>query len=342
MSAVWLGTLGLGLSLLTAAPPPRVQLSKAVCDSHGACVTLKEEGRSEDGLLLLRLEEKLSARLPEKKAFSVWLAWPRDEQQQLHFPSLQTSVQTAMTTPEGHLELFIPSEVRVRRKPDEPPAMLAHVSFDPAVTGISRAPVHELIAAAIEHTLLDGEQQQKLELRQKSFESQQGALLSSMKEFMAHPSGQTERSKFLSFLGTVPSGPLAAPDAPSFAPETFLTGAQRTALRKKGYEVVGKASLKYSDTSEQAYQLQLQAYSVEQLVREWNAGLRGPAAGLENLPRPPLDFDRAHRLDDVSLTLDVRNDAGSTRMEQVYQRLLKVSGVRQGAGEPLTPATPRP
>ena len=102
--------------------------------------------------------------------------------------------------------------------------------------------------------------------------------------------------------------------------------------------MVGKPSLKYAQGSEQAYQLQLQGYAVEQLVREWNAGLRGPAAGLENLPRPPLDFDRAHRLDDVSITLDVRNDTGSTRMEQVLDRLLQVPGIRRGPGEPLPPA----
>lgn len=338
MSTVWLGTLGLGLSLMTAAPPPRVQLSKAVCNPHGVCITLKEEGRTEDGLLLLRLDEKLPARLPEKKAFSVWFAWPRDAEQQRRFPSLQTPFQTAMMTPEGLLELFIPGDVLVRRTPGEPPAFLVHVSFDPSNTGAPTAQVHELIVAAVEHQLLDAEQKKQLELRQKVFETKRGALLSAMKDFMARPSGQKERSQFLSFLGTVPVSPFADPDAPVLAPETFLTGAQRSALRKAGYEVVGKSSLKYSDTSEQAYQLQLQGYSVEQLVREWNAGLRGPAAGIENLPRPPLDFERAHRLDDVTLTLDVRNDAGPTRMEQVFQRLMKVPGVRRGAGEPLPPA----
>ena len=58
----------------------------------------------------------------------------------------------------------------------------------------------------------------------------------------------------------------------------------------------------------------------------------------ENLPRPPLDFDRTHRHDDVTLTLDVRNGAGLARIEQIYQRLLRVPGVRRGAGEPLPPA----
>lgn len=338
MSAVWLGTLGLGLSLMTAAPPPRVQLSKAVCDPHGACITLKEEGRTEDGLLLLRLDEKLPARFPENKAFSVWLAWPRDEEQQRYFPSLQTPFQTAMTTPEGRLEFFVADKVMVRRKADEPPAFLVHVSYDPATTGGVQAPMHELIVAAVEHKLLDDEQQKDLRLRQVIFETRRGALLASMKNFMARPSGPKERSQFLYYLGTVPVSPFAVPNSPRYSPEGLLTGAQRTALRKAGYEVVGKSSLKYSDTSEQAYQLQLQAYSVEQLVREWNAGLRGPAAGIENLPRPPLDFDRVHRHDDVSFTLDVRNDGGISRMEQVYQRLLQVPGVRQGAGEPLPPA----
>ena len=247
MSAVWLGTLGLGLSLMTAAPPPRVQLSKAVCAPHGSCITLKEEGRTEDGLLLLRLDEKLPARLPEKKAFSVWLAWPRDAEQQRRFPSLQTPFQTAMTTPEGRLELFIPGEVLVRRTPDEPPAFLVHVSFDPATTGVSNAPMHELIVAALEHQLLDDAQKNDLQLRQKVFVAKRGALLSAMRDFMAHPSEPKNRSQFLTSLARVPVSPFAVPDSPRFSPETFLTGAQRTALRKAGYEVVGKSSLKYSE-----------------------------------------------------------------------------------------------
>jgi hypothetical protein len=74
---------------------------------------------------------------------------------------------------------------------------------------------------------------------------------------------------------------------------------------------------------------------VEQVVREWNAGLRGPASGIEDVPRPGLEFDRAHRHDDVSFTLDVRNDVPLTRADQVLQRLLAVPGVRLAPGPPL-------
>ena len=213
MGAVWLSTLGLGLALMTAAPPPRVQLPKAVCTPHGACITLKEEGRTEEGLLILRLDEKLPARIAEKRAFGLWLAWPRDAEQRSQFPSLQPPFQTAMTTPEGRLELFIPAEVLVRRTPDEPPAFLVHVSFDPVTTGAPKAPVHELIVAAQEHKLLDDKQRQDLELRQKAFEAMRRALLAAMKDFLAHPSDPKKRSQFLSSLGTVPVSPFADPEA---------------------------------------------------------------------------------------------------------------------------------
>jgi hypothetical protein len=126
-------------------------------------------------------------------------------------------------------------------------------------------------------------------------------------------------------------------DSPAIAPETFLTANQRTALRKAGYEVEGKRWLEYPGTAELAYRLHVQACSLEQLVREWNAGLRGPSSGIEDVPRPALEFDRAHRHDDVSFTLDVRNDTNRTRMDQVLQRLLELPGVRLAPGPPLPP-----
>jgi len=337
MGTVWLGTLGLGLALMTAATPPRVQMPKAVCNPHGACVTLTEEGRTEEGLLILRLEEKLPARIPAKRAFGLWLAWPQEAQKQRQLVTRQEPFQVVLETPAGHFELFVPLEVLVRRTPEEPPALLAHVSFDPAHKGVLKAAVNEVVAAAQARGLLTPDQQQVLASRQKALEAGLPGLLRVMEEFLARPSNPKSREQFLFSLASFP-GTYLSPDAPEIAPETFLTGPQRTALRKAGYEVVGKHSLKYSETAELAYQLRLQAYSVEQLVREWNAGLRGPAAGIENLPRPPLDFDRAHRLDDVSFTLDVRNDTGLTRMEQVLQRLLEVPGVRRGSGAPLPPA----
>lgn len=133
----------------------------------------------------------------------------------------------------------------------------------------------------------------------------------------------------------LPGEELAA-GARALAPETFLTPAQRTRLRARGGEVEGRHWLEHEPGL--AYRLHVQGYSAQQLVREWNAGLRGPAAGVEQLPRPRLEVERAHRHGDVSFSLAVRADSESTRLEQVLERLLRVPGVRRAPGPLLPPA----
>jgi hypothetical protein len=158
-----------------------------------------------------------------------------------------------------------------------------------------------------------------------------------MEAFRARPTDAKARDSFLSALVAFPGQELDQ-GSPAIAPDTFLSSEQRSALRKAGYEVEGKRWLEYPGTPAVAYRLHIQACSLEQLVREWNAGLRGPSSGIEDIARPGLELDRPHRHDDVSFTLDVRNDASLTRMDQVLQRLLQLPGVRLASGPPLPPA----
>jgi hypothetical protein len=331
----WLGTVGLGLVLL--ATPPRVQLPRAVCTARGACVTLIEEARTDDGVSLLRLEEKLPRRLAPGGAFSLWLAWPLDTERQRQLVFRSADFLSTAETPAGRFELFAPSRVLVRRTPGEPAAALVSVSFDPSAKGSLKAVVNEVVAAAEARGLLTPEQQQALEARQKALEGRLPQLLRALEGFRARPADAKAREAFLSTLVAFPGDELDL-DSRAIAPETFLTADQRRALRKAGYEVQGRRWLEYPETSGGlAYRLHIQGSAVEQLVREWNAGLRGLASGLEDIPRPALEVERTRRHDDVSFTLEVRNDTGRTRMEQVLQRLLAVPGVRPAPGPPLPP-----
>jgi Spy/CpxP family protein refolding chaperone len=332
----WLGMLGLGLGLMTAAPPPRVQMPKAVCDPRGACVTLQEEERAADGLFILRMEEKLPRRISADGAFELWLAWPMEAERQRQLVSRAADFQVVLATSAGHFELFIPSSVLVRRAKNEPPAPLVHVAFDPAAKGELKAAVNEVVAAADSRGLLTPEQRQALAARQKALEGRLPELVRALDAFRARPTDAKARDSFLSALVAFP-GQEMDQGSQAIAPETFLTAGQRTALRKAGYEVEGKRWLEYPGTAELAYRLHIQACSLDQLVREWNAGLRGPSSGIEDIPRPGLELDRAHRHDDVSFTLDVRNDTGVTRMEQVLQRLEQLPGVHLAPGAPLPP-----
>jgi hypothetical protein len=308
-----------------------------VCTPRGVCITLREEERTAEGISLLRMEEKLPRRLAPESAFSLWLAWPLESERQRQLVSRAAPFQVLLETPAGRFELFAPLQVQVRRTPGEPPAVLVLVSFDPAGKGELKAAVNEVVAAAEARGLLTPEQQQVLAARQKSLEARLPALVRTMESFRAKPTDPKARETFLSTLMAFPGEEMDL-GARAIAPETFLTAGQRTTLRKAGHEVTGRRWLEYPGTAGLAYRLHVEACSLEQLVREWNAGLRGPTSGIEHLPRPALEFDRSRRHEDVSFTLDVRNDVDSTRMDQVLRRLLAVPGVRLAPGELLPPA----
>lgn len=337
MTTGWMATLGLGLTLVASATPPRVQLPRAVCNPRGVCITLWEEERTAEGISLLRMEEKLPRRIAPEGAFSLWLAWSMEPERQRQLVFRAADFQVLLGTPAGRFELFAPALVLVRRTPGEALAALVLVSFDPARKGEPKAAVNEVVAAAEARGLLTQEQQQVLAARQKSLEDRLPGLVRAMESFRARPADPKTRDTFLSTLMAYPGEEMDL-GSRAIAPETFLTAAQRTTLRKAGHEVTGRRWLEYPGTAGLAYRLHIEACSLEQLVREWNAGLRGPTSGIERIPRPALDFDRSRRHEDVSFTLDVRSDVESTRMHQVLRRLLAVPGVRLAPGEPLPPA----
>ncbi len=330
MKARALGIAGLGLALLTAASPPRVELSRTVCTPRGRCVTLLE--KEADAALLA---EKLPRKLSPGAELGLWLLWPVEEEaRRRELTQLPEELLRVAVTPVGRFELFSPARTEVRRSPKEAPGPLVYVSFDPREKAPLKAAVNEVVSAAQERGLLTPEQQQVIATRQKALEERIPALMRLMEAFLARPSELKARGAFLGALLAL-FGEELDPSAPAIAPERFLSASQRTMLRKAGYEVLGQQSRQYAPSPEVAYTLTLQAYSVDQLVREWNAGLRGPASGIEDMPRPGLEVERSRRHDDVSFALAVRNDTGRTRLDQVLQRLLEVPGVRLAPGPPL-------
>lgn len=324
MTAGRVGLLGL-LLLLLAATPPRVELSRTVCTPRGRCVTLLE--RQGDVPLL---EEKLPRKLAPGTEFGLWLLWPGAERRS------EEALRRVAVTRVGRFELFSPARTEVRRSAKEAPGPLVHVSFEPREKAQLKAAVNEVVVAAQERGLLTPQQQQVLAARQKSLEERVPVLVRLMEAFLARPGELKAREDFLGALVALFGEELDS-NAPAIAPERFLSAAQRTTLRKAGYEVLGRQSREYAPSPEVAYVLSLQAYSAEQLAREWNSGLRGPASGLEDVPRPALEVERSRRHEDVSFELAVRNDGG-TRMEQVLQRLLAVPGVRLAPGPALPSA----
>lgn len=334
------GLAAAGLLLVAGvavAEPPRIPTSRLVCTPGGVCTPLREEGRTGEGVALLRLEERLPRQVEAGAGFGLWLAWPVEAERQRALLSRETGLQLRVVTPAGRLELFVAPRALVRRNPREPAALLVYVAHEPGEQGPLEAALPDGVRAAQARGLLNEEQQQVLAAREQALRSRLEPLLKALEAFRLKPTEPKAREALLSALVALPGEELEA-GARALAPETFLTPAQRTRLRARGGEVEGRHWLEYEPGPGLAYRLHLQGYSTEQLVHEWNAGLRGPAAGGEDLPRPRLEVERAYRYEDVSLTLEVRADSESTRLEQVLERLLQVPGVRRAPGPLLPPA----
>jgi hypothetical protein len=322
---------------VAVAEPPRVPTSRLVCTPGGVCTSLREEGLTGEGVALLRLEERLPQQVAAEASFGLWLAWPVEAERQRALLSREGGLQLEVVTPAGRLELFMAPRTLVRRAPREPAALLVYVAHEPAEQGPLEPALPDVVRAARARGLLNEEQQQVLVAREQALQRRLEPLLQALESFRLKPAEPKAREALLSSLVALPGEELEV-GARALAPETFLTPAQRTRLRARGGEVEGRHWLEYEPGLGLAYRLHVQGYSVEQLVHEWNAGLRGPAAGVEELPRPRLEVERAHRYEDVSFTLEVRADSESTRLDQVLARLLQVPGVRRAPGSLLPSA----
>jgi hypothetical protein len=210
---------------------------------------------------------------------------------------------------------------------DEPESLLVLVTFDPLRPGTS-AVLPEAIAIAHERKLLTPEQEAKTARESQAQRGRTKALLEAWAAFVRAPTERAARNRLVNALGQDSSG---------LDPDSFLTSEQRAELRRAGLALEGRIVLEDAPTSGIAYRLRVEAVPLEQIAREWNAGLRALVDPLERVPRPQLLVAPGHRYQEVSFILDVK--AGDEdRMSQVVRRLLAVPGLSTDGKQLPAPA----
>jgi hypothetical protein len=210
---------------------------------------------------------------------------------------------------------------------DEPEALLVLVTVDPLRPGTS-AVLPEAIAIAQERKLLTPEQEAKAARESQAQRGRTKALLEAWAAFVRTPTERAARNRLVSALGQDSSG---------LDPDSFLTPEQRAELRRAGLALEGHILLEDAPGPGIAYRLRVEAVPLEQIAREWNAGLRALVNPLERVPRPQLLVAPGQRYQEVSFILDVK--AGDEdRMSQVVRRLLAVAGLSTDGKQLPAPA----
>jgi hypothetical protein len=199
---------------------------------------------------------------------------------------------------------------------DEPDALLVLLTVDPLRTGVP-ANLPEPIAIAQERKLLTQAQEARAAHEAQAQRSRSKVLTDAWTAFTHSPGDRTARTRLVDALG----GDVSALDA-----QSFLTPEQRAALRQAGLALEGRIFLEDAAGPGIAYRLHVEAVPLEQVVREWNAGLRALVNPLERVPRPLLQVATGRRHEEVSFTLDVKG-GDEDRMSQVVRRLLAVPGL---------------
>jgi hypothetical protein len=198
------------------------------------------------------------------------------------------------------------------------PGVLVFLSSDPLAGANTPSSLPEAITGAETLGLLSPAQTSEVARWRTAAASWQSRVASEWTAFTRAPRTASVRAKLLDTLGNPPAAPL---------PDSFLTEAQRTELRRKGHALEGRIVVE--DLSADAYRLRVEGVPLDQLVEEWNAGLHGLVGRLERLPRPRFHVRPGHLHDEVSFTLDVRSDVDETRVSQVARRLAEIPGLEQ-------------
>jgi hypothetical protein len=248
-----------------------------------------------------------------RQAFAGWMAWP-------HAPAaLRTRVWHG-----GSLRIERPTEggtfllraVPSVRLADEPDSLLVLVTVDPLRTGMPPT-LPEPIAIARERKLLSPEQEARAARESQAQHMRSKALTDAWTAFTRSPADRAARTRLVEALGT---------DSTALDAASFLTPEQRASLRRAGLALEGRIVLEDGAGPGVTYRLRVEGVPLEQVAREWNAGLRALVNPLERVPRPVLLVAPGHRYEEVSFTLDVK-EGDEDRMSQVVRRLLAVPGL---------------
>jgi hypothetical protein len=295
-----------------AAAAPEEAVPRPVCVAADTC-TLVRSVSSADGVQTVALLERAAPRPDAKQPFAGWMAWP-------HAPlAARTQVwkggsfRVERPTEAGTFLLRAVPGVKVA---DEPDSLLVLVTVDPLRPGTA-AVLPEAIAIAQERKLLTQEQESRAARESQLQHNRSKALTNAWLAFAHAPTDRAARTRFIDALGA---------DVSALDAQGFLTKEQRTSLRDAGLALEGRIFLEDASGPGIAYRLRVEAAPLEQVVREWNAGLRALVNPLERVPRPLLLVPTARRHEEVSFTLDVK-EGDEDRMSQVVRRLLAVPGL---------------
>jgi hypothetical protein len=276
------------------------------------------------GVDTVSLLERGTSHATATTAYAGWMAWPHAPAGLRKQVFQGGSVHMERPTEAGTFLLRAVPRVTLA---DEPESLLVLVTFDPLRPGTS-AVLPEAIAIARERKLLTPEQEAKAAQESQAQRGRTQVLLEAWAAFVRAPTERAARNRLVNALGQDSSG---------LDPDSFLTSEQRAELRRAGLALEGRIVLEDAPTPGIAYRLRVEAVPLEQIAREWNAGLRALVNPLERVPRPQLLVAPGHRYQEVSFILDVK--AGDEdRMSQVVRRLLAVPGLSTDGKQLPAPA----
>jgi len=293
----------------TAAPlDAGVQVA---CVAEDVC-TLVQHLSSSGGVETVALLEHAVPRVDARQPFAGWFGWSHAPTPVRERVWHGASVRVERPTEAGTFLLRTVPGVRLA----EGDALLAVLTVDPLRTG-TPADLPEAIALAQQRGLLSQEQQARVARETQAQRARTQALLAAWTAFTRTPGSDAARATLVDALGA---------DTSTLDPDSFLTAEQRTALRRAGLALDGRIRLEDGPRPGIAYRLRVEAVPLEEVARQWNAGLRALVNPLERVPRPQLLVASARRHEEVSFTLDVL-DGEEARMSQVVRRLLAVPGL---------------
>jgi len=321
--ALLVGTLALCLLAPDARGAPEEAAPHPVCVAVDTCLLVRPVSTA-GGVETVALLERAAPRADAKQPFAGWLTWA-------HAPARLTekvwhggSLRIERATEAGTFLLRAVPSVRLA---DEPDSLLVLLTFDPLRIGVPQG-LPEPIAIAQERKLLTAEQQARAARQSQLEGNRTRALTDAWGAFARAPADPGVRHHLVEALGA---------QTATLDPDTFLTPEQRTALRQAGLALEGRIVLEDAVGPGIAYRLRVEGVPLEEVVRQWNAGLRALVNPLERVPRPLLLVPTARRHEEVSFTLDVK-DGDEGRMSQVVRRLLAVPGLSTDGKELPPPA----
>jgi hypothetical protein len=306
----------LALSLLLASTPDMV------CLEPGLCTPVLRLAAA-DGVQRVHHADRVPPRLDPAQPFALWLTWPNAPEPLRHRVERRQRAEWKTVLPGTRLRLALVPGVVSEPTGGKSAGVLAFLASDPlgGAEGAETSP-GEAVAGAEALKLLSPEQATAVTQWRTSEAAWHERVAAAWRAFIRSPRDLAGRTRLLEAMSSEPAPP---------APESFLTPAQRTELRRRGHPLEGRILV--DDLPGDAYRLRVEAVPLDQLVEDWNAGLRALVGRLERVPRPRFRILPGHRHDEVSFTLEVRSDVEEMRVSQVARRLAQVPGLERDGAE---------